>query len=138
MELEHLIPKLFMASAGISILSCLARPDFNLPLFVFAWLIWAQPEKVITIQTERVKVLMLIVVTFLVDFIWLCYWGSAWSEDNLAETWERGVQHFVLVLSIINFLVKLGVIVLVVMTEKSNISENIPSKLSSMLPISNQ
>ena len=46
------------------------------------------------------------VVTFVVDFIWLCYWGSAWGEENEAGSWEAGVHHFVFAMSVINFIVK--------------------------------
>jgi len=127
MELEGIVPKVFLLCAGLATLSCLARPDFNLPLFVFAWLIWTEPEKEI-----RVKFWGLMVVTFLVDFIWLCYWGSAWTGES--GSWESGIHHFVLAMSIINFLVKLGAIVLVFMTEKDTIKGNIPDNLARMMP----
>ena len=38
------IPKLFLASAGIAALNCYARADYNLPLFVFAYLVWTSQK----------------------------------------------------------------------------------------------
>lgn len=128
MELESLLQKIFLAIAGIAVLSCLARPDFNLPLFVFAWLVWTQADK-----GERLKVFILMAVTLLVDLIWLFYWGSEWSGDTSLGAWERSVQHFALAMSVINFLLKIGAIALVLMTEKDMLS-NIPSQLSVLSP----
>ena len=36
---EHL-PNLFIGSAAIAAFSCLARADFNLPLFIFIYMMW--------------------------------------------------------------------------------------------------
>ena len=74
---EGLTPKLFMAGAGIAIFTCLARPDYNLPLFIFALFIWNDNDK-----RERFKLLAFLLLTFLVDFIWLCYWGSYWRSTE--------------------------------------------------------
>ena len=101
MDLESHVPKVFLVCAGISILCCLARPDFNLPLFVFAWLIWKEGDEI-----QKFRVIILMVVTFIVDFIWLCYWGSAWGDENESGAWEAGVHHIVFAMSIINFIVK--------------------------------
>ena len=46
----------------------------------------------------------------MVDFIWLVYWGITWSSDEYKQFGPSGPAMFVLVLSIIEFLVKLGVV----------------------------
>lgn len=73
------------------------------------------------------------IITLLVDFIWLCYWGSAWNGENDIGNWETGVHHFVFAMSIINFIIKLAAIVLVGLTEKGNIKENLPGPLANVL-----
>ncbi|CAG9323470.1 unnamed protein product [Blepharisma stoltei] len=128
MELEGLVPKAFLIIAGISILCCLARPDFNLPLFVFAWLIWSEADK-----SQRIRVFYLMIITFIVDFIWLCYWGSVWNNEIDSGNWESGVHHFVFALCVINFIIKLAAIVLAGLTEKENFKENLPSVFSRVL-----
>ena len=34
------LPKMYIIASGIAALSCLARADFNLPLFIFVYLMW--------------------------------------------------------------------------------------------------
>jgi len=129
-DVEHLVPNLFLACALIAVLSCLARADFNLPLFVFAWFVWAAPEK-----QERLKLLALLIITFVVDFIWLCYWGPIWNSDTEYGRWEKGVHGFVLSMSSINFVLKFVVIVFVVMAEKSSLQDSLPPNLSAKLQL---
>lgn len=105
MEFESYLPKIFLVCAGTAILTCLARPDFNLPLFVFAWMIWKEGDEV-----QKFRLILLMALTFIVDFIWLCYWGSAWSDENDSGSWESGIHHFVFAVSVIGFIVKVRVI----------------------------
>ncbi|OMJ82040.1 hypothetical protein SteCoe_17367 [Stentor coeruleus] len=128
MEFENHVPKVFLVCAGISILCCLARPDFNLPLFVFAWMIWKEGD-----PTQKVRLIILMIITFVVDFIWLCYWGSAWGDESESGGWEAGVHHFVFAMSIINFIVKLAAIVLAFMAEKSTIKSQLPDKVAGLV-----
>jgi hypothetical protein len=134
MDFPALIPKLFIASAALALLSCLARPDFNLPLFVFAWLIWSDPDKVKSTQKERVKLLGFIVFTGIVDLIWLCYWGPSWNSASQYEQWEHGVHSFVLFISSINFILKLVIIALIYLVERANVNESLPQQVVQMLP----
>ena len=46
-DLAHLTPKVFLGIAGVAVLCCLARPDYNLPLFAFAWLVWSENDPVL-------------------------------------------------------------------------------------------
>ena len=39
-EQSSTISKLFLAGAAISSINCLARADFNLPIFIFSYLVW--------------------------------------------------------------------------------------------------
>mmetsp|Transcript_30654 Transcript_30654/g.5525 ORF Transcript_30654/g.5525 Transcript_30654/m.5525 type:complete len:80 (+) Transcript_30654:174-413(+) len=73
-------------------------------------------------------------VTLLVDFVWLCYWGSEWSSDSALGAWERSIQHFSLAMSVINFLLKIGAMVLICMTEKDNLQSNLPPQIANLMP----
>ena len=46
MDLKDRLPQLFLGIAGIGFLCCFARSDFNLPLFLFIWMMWQDPNKV--------------------------------------------------------------------------------------------
>ena len=39
------VKKLFLVHAALSCFTCYARPDYNLPLFAFAFLLWDPPSK---------------------------------------------------------------------------------------------
>ena len=43
------IPRLFVAAAVLAAFSCFSRPDYNLPLFIFATLAWTD-KKVLLIN----------------------------------------------------------------------------------------
>ena len=66
------------------------------------------------------------------DLVWLFYWGSEWGLID--GGWSAGVKHFVYGLSVINFFVKLGAIVMVMLTEKDNIRNTLPDAFNKMLP----
>ena len=36
-----IIPKLFLFGAFLGAIGCLARPDYNLPIFLFAYITWS-------------------------------------------------------------------------------------------------
>ena len=76
------IPRMFLISAAIAIITCLQRADFNLPLFVFAWLVWTELDRVIPKQSERPKLVALISVSLFADAAWLVYWGTTWGAED--------------------------------------------------------
>ncbi len=40
-RIEGIMGKLFVAAATLGGISCLARADYNLPLFIFVYFMWA-------------------------------------------------------------------------------------------------
>jgi hypothetical protein len=129
-RLEEIVPKLFMAGAGIAVFTCLARPDYNLPLFVFALFIWSDNDK-----SERFKLLAFFILTFIVDFVWLCFWGPYYSNsDNVLGQWEKGIHGFVVFMSAIGFILKAGIIAAVVFVDKSSIVESLPPQVGQFVP----
>lgn len=68
----------------------------------------------------------LFVYSWIIDFVWLVYWGPFWNSSTFSHNWADGIQTFVLVLSVINFIlkvytiiyIKLGTIVVCILAEK--------------------
>ncbi len=51
------------------------------------------------------------IATWLVDFIWLVFWGATWSSDEYQNSGASGTSTFVLTLSIISFIIKVLILV---------------------------
>lgn len=103
--------KLFLGIAFISCFTCYARPDYNLPLFAFAYLLWdiERPVMFINIEmSQKVRLTYLFVFSWIIDFVWLVYWGPFWNSSTFNNNWAQGIQTFVLVLSVINFILKVS------------------------------
>jgi hypothetical protein len=45
------------------------------------------------------------VVTWIVDFIWLIYWGPFWDSEEMKD-WEKGVHSWTIFWSSIGFIFK--------------------------------
>lgn len=60
-------------------------------------------------QSQKARLYYLFLFTWLVDFIWLIYWGATWSSDEYQNGSEAGSSTFVMALSIIAFIVKVFV-----------------------------
>jgi hypothetical protein len=113
MDYPALIPKLFFVSVVLAPLSSIERPDFMLISFVFAWLIWSDRDRVKSTQKDRVKLLGFIAFTEIIDLFWLFDWSPSWNSASQYEQWVHGVHSFVLFISIINFNMKLVIVVLI-------------------------
>ena len=66
----------------------------------------------------------LLCVTWLVDLIWMVYWIPHWNSDEMKD-WQKGLHNFVILCSLINFLMKLAVIVMLGFTERDNIKHKV-------------
>ncbi|KRX10875.1 hypothetical protein PPERSA_03092 [Pseudocohnilembus persalinus] len=108
MDLRVWIKRLFIISAFIACFTCYARPDYNLPLFAFAYLLWDQQKP----ESQKVKLIYLFVFTALFDLIWIFYWWAFWNSQDYQEEWASGIQSFILFLSFVNFLIKLVIVAL--------------------------
>ena len=51
------------------------------------------------------KILGLLIVTWLVDFVWLVYWGPFWNSKAM-ENWEKGIHTWTLFWSSVGFVYK--------------------------------
>mmetsp|Transcript_65375 Transcript_65375/g.75164 ORF Transcript_65375/g.75164 Transcript_65375/m.75164 type:complete len:138 (-) Transcript_65375:320-733(-) len=108
MELGHIMRKLFIAGGVLAFLSCFARSDFNLPLFIFLYFTWDEPR----FEDVRIHTIVFTAFTLLLDFIWLCYWGPYWSSQEFVNDWENGIHSFVVFTSAVNFIVKIIIVVM--------------------------
>lgn len=57
-------------------------------------------------QSQKPRLFYLFVATWIVDFIWVVYWGATWSSDEYQLSGASGSSTFVLTLSIISFITK--------------------------------
>lgn len=48
--MEEWIPRFFVIEICLSAVSAFGRPDYNLPLFIFALMIWDYPTVTLTID----------------------------------------------------------------------------------------
>jgi len=49
----------------------------------------------------------LLVVTWLVDLIWMVYWFPYWNSDEMKD-WQKGVHNVVMFFAAVNFLMKVS------------------------------
>lgn len=127
MDLRSLLKKLFIIMIFFSCFTCYSRADYNLPLFAFAYLLWDVEKPVFTFislikiisyffvkplnlkYSQKTRLTYLFIFSWIIDLTWLIYWGPFWDSAVFDENWAQGVQTFVLVLSIINYLIKVKI-----------------------------
>ena len=96
--------KLFVVIIILSILTYFERPDYNLPLFGFAFLLWDYKD-----PQQKTRLWYLMAFSLITDAIWIIYWAAIW---NSYENREKGICMFTLVFSIIEFVFKLVTVVI--------------------------
>ena len=93
-----------MAVIILSLFTYFERPDYNLPLFAFILLLWDN-----TLVKQKTRLWYLMVVSLVVDLIWIIYWAVIWGGyDNK----EAGLCGFTIIISVINFIIKFVIVVL--------------------------
>lgn len=77
--------------------------------------------------------IVLLIVTWFVDLLWMMYWIPHWNSDELKDL-QGGLHSFVILISLVNFLMKMAVIVMLGFTQRDllrrhvdNIQANIKS-----------
>jgi NADH:ubiquinone oxidoreductase subunit 2 (subunit N) len=98
------INKFFIVIIILSLFTYFERSDFNLPLFVFILLLWDN-----VYYNQKTRIWYLLVVSLIVDLIWIIYWAVTWGGyDNK----ESGLCNFTIIISVIIFIIKIIIIVL--------------------------
>ena len=64
--------------------------------------------------------MILLVVTWFTDLIWLIYWVPHWTSNEMKD-WQKGVHMFVITCSVINFLMKIAIIIMLGVLERDNL-----------------
>ena len=64
--------------------------------------------------------MVLIAVTWFVDLIWMVYWIPHWNSDEMKD-WQKGLHNFVILFSVVNFLMKLAVLVMLGFTQRDTL-----------------
>ena len=108
------IQRLFLISAFIASLTCFARPDYNLPLYIFTYMAWGLQRVEIFFynyikyeQSQKGRIAWLLVFTLIIDIIWVLYWATFWGSSSFEKGyWENGIHNFVVALSILNLILK--------------------------------
>jgi F0F1-type ATP synthase assembly protein I len=104
MAITSWIPRIFLLGAVLASIACLGRADYNLPVFLFAYIAWMY------MSHQKMNVIMFFGFSLIVDIIWFIV--IAWktwfdsSYERLAP-WEHKLHVMTLVLVIINFVLKL-------------------------------
>lgn len=118
--------KLFLVLIVLSILTYFERPDYNLPLFAFALLLWDYKD-----PQQKTRLWYLMAFSLITDMIWIIYWGSVWNSYNNSE---KGICMFTLAVSILEFVIKIITVILLFVKEpecKSAVT-HLPSNIKSI------
>ena len=108
------IPKLFLGGALLGAIGCLARADYNLPLFLFAYIAWnylrvSQTSLLANLKKQQFYVVALFAFSLFVDIIWFFFInGAVWNSTEYGHLapWERGVHKTAFWMCLLNFILK--------------------------------
>lgn len=103
------VQKLFGLEILLSAVSAFGRPDYNLPLFVFAFMIWDFPKvlKYSHHKSQHTRVIYLLIFSTFIDTIYLIYWGMLWHSKLFQEyAYDNLIHEIVLDVSIAILVVK--------------------------------
>jgi hypothetical protein len=102
----------FVPFVFLACFTCYSKADYNLPLFAFAFLLWDLEN-----PSHKARLSYLFAFSWIIDFVWLCYWGPYYNSKLFNRAWSKGVHSFVIVLSVFMLLGKLGLIAFLVWKE---------------------
>jgi hypothetical protein len=119
----------------MSITSCLARNDLNLPIS-FVFLVLFNNYFKSDGQYFSKILIHLIVIMSIADVLWLIiwqpYWGSDSDDKNVSWDSISGIHGFVIFLAYLELLVKIGLIAVLF----TNYKKNYPDKINELFTIS--
>lgn len=123
---------LFLACAGLSCFNCLAKPDYNIVLYAYAFFVWNMMGNTNNTQTsEKLYCFWFMFTTLFVDLIWIFVWGSLWTD--LKNDDESTIHYLVILFSWISFGIKSACTVMVGVGEWASIKSTLPEKLQEKL-----
>ena len=117
-----IIPKIFLLGSFLGAIGCLSRADYNLPIFLFAYIAWNylnvsfrfnlnlfSPILITFLQRQQVYVILLFVFSLIVDIIWYFFIvRKVWGSDDYIHLapWETKLHSTVNWVAGINFVLK--------------------------------
>ena len=136
-EHQSKLKYVFLLCAGIACFNCLAKPDYNIVLYSYAFFVWNMMGNTNNTQTsEKLYCFWFMTITLIVDLIWIFYWGSLWS--GLPEDDEAAIHFLVILFSWISFGLKVCATIMVGIGEWASIRSALPEKLQEKLNNYNQ
>lgn len=97
------VPYLFLAGAVIAAIGCLARPDYNLPVFLFAYIAWSY------LKNQKWTVIIIFLWSIVIDVLWFFFIFLAvwmWDEYKKLADFETNLHWTVFIVVIINLVLK--------------------------------
>jgi len=74
---------LLLAGAGLAAFNTLARPDFNLIVYLYIYYVWHNMnDSKETQSSEKINIFFILSYSLLIDLIWCFFWGSRWGVKN--------------------------------------------------------
>lgn len=123
---------LFLACAALSCFNCLAKPDYNIVLYAYAFFVWNMMSGSSQGQTsEKLYCFWFMLATLFVDLIWIFFWGSLWTSLDHDE--EATIHYIVILFSWISFGIKIACTTMVGIGEWASIKSTLPEKLQEKL-----
>lgn len=99
------IEMLFLSIAYVSVLSCLARTDYNFAFAFLSYYLWISKDD----STNSLIILVLNSLTTIVDFIWILSIGYIWThtyQNNPVWNSLNGIHVFTITCSVVNMILK--------------------------------
>ncbi|KAL4456183.1 hypothetical protein ABPG74_014144 [Tetrahymena malaccensis] len=100
---------LFLTGIVLAAINCFARADYNLPVFLVSYLLWEQDYG--KEQTQRARILYLMMFCTFVDFFYIIYWGSSISVFTKDLEWLNSVYVFTIIMTAILMVIKFIILV---------------------------
>jgi hypothetical protein len=94
-----------LIGSGIAAFNTLARPDYNLIIYLYMFYVWNNMnDSKETQANEKINSFFISLYSLLIDFVWVFYWGGRWSYIKVDN---EGLIHFlVLFLSWVGIFLK--------------------------------
>lgn len=130
---QHKLKYFFLVLAALSCFNCLAKPDYNLVLYTYAYFIWnmMSDSEVETKTNEKLYCFFYMLVTLAIDVVWVLYWESLWG--SLKKDDESTIHFLVVLISWISIGLKVASTIMIGIGEWASIESSLPTKLKEQL-----
>lgn len=123
---------IFLGCAALSCFNCLAKPDYNLVLYLYLYYVWNMMSESKELQSgEKIYCFWYMLITLIIDFVWVFWWGSLWSSIQHDE--EETIHFLVILFSWISIGVKIVSLIMVGLGEWAGIKSALPAKMQEKL-----